>query len=378
MSEKEMSERKYITFDHKIVKAQKAAVEKNWKGFKDIFVDNKELLSKPFDLVENTPIHAVARLGKEQLLRELLQMLTETEQSEALRKPNHEENTVLHEVILVEKNPEKMVDTIMKYKIMPDEEPLLELRNDHNETPAFRAAKHGKLRVLKHLHAKYGIEYKHFPPNKYGEKHCPILHTCVLHFQFDVAIWLLEKLDKRLAQQKFRKLQEKNGEENTDEENNEGVTCLKLLSKMPMAFKSTEILKMGLTERLIYELLPGDGYESELEDEAGNNSVKVTRDEESSQQNDENKKTTKSRVGVVFSRVNYAFRKLATKGIALIISIPKIRDRKIRHKLAQRLVGLLLDSEDSWKNCPCVPRNGPIKFSLEFPSNVTKRKSILS
>lgn len=41
-------------------------------------------------------------------------------------------------------------------------------------------------------------------------------------------------------------------------------------------------------------MLPEDGYESELEDDAENNSVKIARDEESSQPNDGNKKTTKS------------------------------------------------------------------------------------
>ncbi|TKY66016.1 transient receptor potential cation channel subfamily A member 1 [Spatholobus suberectus] len=383
-----MGERKYITFADKIVKAQKAARDKNWKDFKKIFDENKELLSKEFDLFGNTPIHAAARSGEEQLLRELLQMLSQTEQLEALRWKNYEGNTPLHEVIFLD-DP-NMVDVIMKIdKIMPhNREPLLELTNNSNETPAYRAAEYGKLRVLKHLRAKYGIEPKHFPPNISTRRQRPILDYCVLTFNFSVAIWLLEKLDKEktLAQQKVKELKEKNekeneeenteeaytGEENTKKENNEGVTCLKLLSKMPMAFMSTGTVEMRLTERLIYELLPEDGYESELEleDDAGNNSIEVARDVESSQPSDGNKKTNKPKVGVVCSRVNYAFWKLA-KGFS---SIRKIWDQKKRHKFAQRLVELLLDREDSWKRCPSVPPNEPIEFSPELPSNVTEKK----
>ncbi|XP_029130896.1 uncharacterized protein LOC109816612 isoform X2 [Cajanus cajan] len=355
MSEKEKKdEKEYFKFDDEIVKAQKAAAMKKWEQFKAI-INNKELLKKPFDMFGNTAIHVVARSGREQqqVLIELLHMLSHTEQLDALRWQNCEGNTVLHEVMLLD-DP-KMVDVIMEVdKMMEhDKKPLLEIVNNANETPAYRAAKYGMLRVLKHLHANYGIEYKHFPDQLFKGLKRPILHYCLLTFNFGTAIWLLENIGKRLARKKVKKLPNNTGEENRDEEDKDGIACLKVLSKMPMAFESTDTRKMGLTKTLIYKLLPEDGYESESEeDDARNSSVKVTRDEESSQPNDENKTTTKSRY----------------------IYIENIWNKKKSHKFAEQLLELLLDSDDSWKQCVLVPPNEPIGFSMRFPSNVTKRK----
>ncbi|RDX71598.1 hypothetical protein CR513_49034, partial [Mucuna pruriens] len=376
-----MSEKKnYLPFPELIVKAQKTAIAKDWESFKGIFRTNKKLLFEPFDLSGNTPIHVVARSGNEQLLKELL-VMSKSENEDPLRKPNFEKNTILHEVVLLD-DP-KMVDVIMNFdKNMPynNKESLLDLRNKSHETPAFKAAEFGKLRVLNHLHANYTIKSEHLTYSQFRGNRRPILHTCVLTFNFRTAIWLLEKFDKNLAQQKFERVDEekneeentqKNEEENIKEENNEGVTCLKLLSNMSMAFKSTDTLKMGFTKTLIYKLLPEDGYESELED--GNSSVKVTRDEESNQSIDATKKIHKSKVGAVFSRVNYAFWKHA-KGFGYIC---KIWDLKKKHKFAERLVELLLENENSWKECPSVPANEPVRIRYEFPSNVTKKKENL-
>ncbi|KAG5009815.1 hypothetical protein JHK87_018330 [Glycine soja] len=346
----EASNKEMITFSDEIVKAQKEAAAKEWECFVDIFRRNdrkEELLFEPLDLVKNTAIHVLARSGNKQCLKELLQMLPKTKQLEALRKPNYEENTPLHEAVLFHDDP-KMVDLIMGF--MPsqrDKDALLEMKNNQNETVAFRAARYGRLRVIKYLHGKLqprGLQSsKHFQPNIYGGRERPILHTCA-------AIWLLKNVDKSLAKEKF--MVQKKEKENTKIVLQ--LTCLKLLAKMQLAFESTGTLEMGLTKRLLYELLPEDGYESELEDDAENNSVKIARDEESSQPNDGNKKTTKSN--------RFSF-------------IGKIWDQKKRHKFAEQLVKLLLDiDEESWKQYPLVPFNEPIALSLEFPGNVTEKK----
>ncbi|KAL2336599.1 hypothetical protein Fmac_011045 [Flemingia macrophylla] len=355
-----MDETKYDKFDDERVKAYEAVVTNNWERFEQI-VNTKELLSKPFDLFRNTAIHLVARSGKSQIFRKLLNnMLSETERFDALRWKNGEGSTVLH----VADDP-NMVEVIMD--MADNKYSLLELPNDDFETPAYRAAKYGKLHVLKYLHANYGIEAKHFPLKIYEGLQRPILHYCVLTFNFHTAIWLLQNIGKSLAEEKEKLIPNKNEDEHAEEE---GITCLKLLSKMRMAFKSTDTRKLGLTKRFIYELLPEDGYESELEDGAGNSSVKVTRDEESSQLNDGNTKTTKSKVGTVLSRVNKAFWKRA-KGYPCV---QNVWDLKRTHKFAERLLELLLDSEDSWKQCPYVPPKEKIMFSREFPSNVTEKK----
>ena len=193
MSEKEMeaSNKEMITFSDEIVKAQKEAAAKEWECFVDFFRRNdrkEELLFEPLDLVKNTAIHVLARSGNKQCLKELLQMLPKTKQLEALRKPNYEENTPLHEAVLFHDDP-KMVDLIMGF--MPsqrDKDALLEMKNNQNETVAFRAARYGRLRVIKYLHGKLqprGLQSsKHFQPNIYGGRERPILHTCVLNFSF--------------------------------------------------------------------------------------------------------------------------------------------------------------------------------------------------
>ncbi|KAL2336604.1 hypothetical protein Fmac_011050 [Flemingia macrophylla] len=374
--EKTTDEEKYVKFDDEIVKAQKAAATKNWELFEEI-VDKKELpLKCPFDLFGNTAIHAVARSGKTHILKKLLNdMPSETERICALRLENREGNTVLHEAVLLD-DP-NMVDAIFEIdnktmvyvmlhlhnEIMADDKrPLLELQNNACETPAYRAAKYGNLPMLKHLRARYGIESKHFPHQKYKNLERPILHYCVLTFSFGTAVWLLQNIGKSLAQEKTKL---------TGQEDEKGITCLKRLSKMPMAFKSSDPEEMGLTKDIIYGLLPEDGYESELEDDAGNSSVKVHRgDEESSQQNDGNTKTAKSKVGMVLSRVNYAFWKRA-KGYRCI---QNVWNKKRSHKFAEQLLKLLLDNEDSWKLCPFVPSHEKIMFSSKFPSNVTEKK----
>ncbi|KAK7395276.1 hypothetical protein VNO78_15827 [Psophocarpus tetragonolobus] len=370
---------KLFTFPDKIVEAQKAAVAKNWESLKDIFKD-KKLLFEKVDLFGNTVIHAAVRANQKQLLKDLLNLLTPHEQLQALRKPNDERNTPLHEAVLL--NDPVMVDMIME-RISAAKDiwtssleqandsneipPSLEQANDSNETPPFRAAKHGKLSVLKHLHAKYGplTKQKHLKPAEFLNKKRPIIHTCVLTFKFGVAIWLLKNVDKSLAKEKLANL----GQER---EEIQEVTSLKLLSRMPMAFKSTETLKMGFTKLLLYNLLPEDGYESEVEEDA-EVKVQVNRPndtEEGSQPDDGNKRTTKSKVAVILSRVNHAFWKRAT-GLGYIKQIWK---QKKKHKFAERLVKLLLENEHSWKNFPPLIGNMAIEISPDFPSNVTQKR----
>lgn len=173
-------------FDRKMVMAQKAAKKKDWERFKNIFKENKEELFEHFDMFGNTAIHAVARLGNSKLLKELLEMLSETEQKVALRKPNDEGNTILHEAIFGRtKQYFEIVDIIMNFdQKRQNEEPLLEIENNTGETPMFRAARFGNLRMLKHIHdTHHPLQSKHFPLGFSGTER-PILCTCAIGFHF--------------------------------------------------------------------------------------------------------------------------------------------------------------------------------------------------
>ncbi|KAL2336602.1 hypothetical protein Fmac_011048 [Flemingia macrophylla] len=166
--EKTMDDRKYFEFDDEMVKAQKAAATNKWELFAEI-IDKRERLIDPFDLFGNTAIHAVARAGKTEIFRKLLNnMLSETERLDALRWKNLEGNTVLHEAVMLD-DP-KMVDVILGIdkkimegvmldtdKIMADDKrPLLELQNNACESPAYRAA---------NLHHASPTSHPHTTPN---------------------------------------------------------------------------------------------------------------------------------------------------------------------------------------------------------------------
>ncbi|KAK7293072.1 hypothetical protein RJT34_15933 [Clitoria ternatea] len=178
---------KFYEFGAEMVEAQKAAIRGDWKGLKQIFARYENLLFQPFDLFGNTAIHVVARSpGNARLLRELLQMMKQ-DGTQLLEKPNDEGNTILHEVIFHDKDLET-VNVIMEFDESVKES-LLELKNGKKETPPFRAAKYGNLSMLRHFHAKYGLESKHFTPSElYDDKLRPILYTCVLTFNFELEL----------------------------------------------------------------------------------------------------------------------------------------------------------------------------------------------
>lgn len=158
---------------------------KKWKSFKIFFETDKKALMEPFDFHGNTAVHVAARSNDPKLLTALLEMLSASERWRVLRKKNDHQNTLLHEVPYC--SNVKMADVVFKFEKdlpSPEEEisdeskrPLLEIKNDFGETPVFRAAKHGNLRVLKHM-ANHVVDLeKHFHRE---EDKTSILHVAVL------------------------------------------------------------------------------------------------------------------------------------------------------------------------------------------------------
>lgn len=173
------AEEQISMFDEKMIKAQRAARTENWGEFKEIFEKDKKRLLDPFDLFGNTAIHIVTRSDSPQLLQELLQMLPEQERWQALRKGNCVNNTLLHEIIFC--TTLEMAGVVFKFeKELQSEETqgsLVEVTNDSGETPLFRAAKLGKLKMLKYM-AKHvvGDIQRHFV--RFDK--CSILHASIL------------------------------------------------------------------------------------------------------------------------------------------------------------------------------------------------------
>ncbi|KAJ1428705.1 PGG domain [Sesbania bispinosa] len=207
-------------------KPQRAALKEDWKAFKKFFEQDKKALLEPMDLNKNTALHVATRSNRPQLIAELLDMLPVNDRWRALRQKSAYKNTILHQAVLYTKNVE-IVDMLLRYeKEVPppsdqeiDDEPqekqlpLLEMKNYLGETPLYRAAKVGNLKMLQHMAKLVADLQLHFIRD--SDK-TPILHAAIITLHLDVAVWLM-KMDEKLAYEKDDK----------------GLTGLQLLSMLP-------------------------------------------------------------------------------------------------------------------------------------------------
>jgi len=188
--------------DETTVRAQRAARGGNWRMFKKILEEDTKRLVGPFDLFGNTAIHVATRSNNPGLLRELLELLSEEERWHALRKGNCVNNTLLHEIVFC--TTVEMAGVVLKFENeaapedIPEEKkrvPLLEIVNDSGETPLFRAAKLGRLKMLKYMakHADGDIRRLFVRYDKYSILHASILGqffgTCMPHFVLYISIY---------------------------------------------------------------------------------------------------------------------------------------------------------------------------------------------
>ncbi|KAL1324438.1 hypothetical protein HN51_034598 [Arachis hypogaea] len=317
-------------FDEKMISAQRAARRENWREFKKIFEEDRMRLLEPLDLFGNTAIHIATHSNSPNLLQELLEMLPRQERWRAMRMGNCVNNTLLHEIIFC--TTVEMAGVVFKLEkeLQQEEpyEPLVEVRNDSGESPLFRAAKLGKLKMLKYM-AKHvvGDIRSHFV----RFDRCSILHACILGQFFDVAIWLL-KLDGNLAQHKDM----------------DGLTCLQLLANMPLVFRS-QTPSMGAVKNLMYYLLPDEGYEIDDDyDEKGEEEEEsvVFRQKTDLESGPLDEAKQPVHQFAAFSRINYSIWKILAKEFN---GIGHIWQKKKQHKLAECLAELLVQKDFSWQ-----------------------------
>ncbi|XP_054813270.1 uncharacterized protein LOC129313901 [Prosopis cineraria] len=108
-------------------------------------------------------------------------------------------------------------------------------------TPVYRAAKYGKLRILKRMERYVDDMQKHF--YRYSDL-TSILHIAIIGRQFDVAAWLMrqkgiEKVafaDVEIMNEEIKRF--KGCSDEKGEENDYRLSCLQLLSRMPSVFRS--------------------------------------------------------------------------------------------------------------------------------------------
>ncbi|XP_028786482.1 uncharacterized protein LOC114742375 [Neltuma alba] len=349
-------------FEQKMKQPQEAALRRDWRAFKNFFQDDPIALMQTFDLSDNTAIHVAAQSNDPHLIRKLLDMLPQDSDCRgALRTGNVHKNTLLHQVIHC-KNLE-MVDTVLNYEEqrrlkLPGDEDLLELPNDLGETPLYRAAKYGKLNMLKHM-ARFVDIRRHFYRRPRHEDTVPdrtsILHIAIIGQYFEVALWLSRV---------------KGIEEVAVANDRNGLTCLQLLARMPSVFRSYDYSQMGFLERQIYAYLPNKGYDGSCYDDGDGKFLGRSQDLESGKENVKKPKSS------VFSRINYAIWESLAEEWDII---DDIRNRKKQHMLVEKLADFLVGIDYSWMKTNHAKPRKEVVLPVIQPSNVaaTKKKAKL-
>ncbi|KAI9124213.1 hypothetical protein K1719_005513 [Acacia pycnantha] len=347
-------------FSERIKRAQRAFRREDWRAFKEIFEEDNNDLLEDFDLFKNTAINVATRSDSPKLLQDLLEMLSEQERWLALTKKSCEGNTLLHEIALLCRVVE-MADVVFEFEkkmaALPPEAAeeeeekgrlLVERENSKGETPLFRAAKYGNLKMVIHM-AKYAAALPQSDMKIHLRSNTQtILHASMNGQSFDVTLWIMKRMDVRSM---------------LLERNKGGLTCLQLLARMPSAFRSH--YPMGSFANLIYNWLPDERYEIE-----GYDSFELFRppsDLETGQQ-DCGKPPTSG-----LSRINHAVWKYLAK---VFVGIDSFWKRKKRHQLAESMAKFLVQNDYSWQ----ISHNHIKKTIVVLPSvvyNVAKRKKQL-
>ncbi|WVZ05176.1 hypothetical protein V8G54_018522 [Vigna mungo] len=159
-----------LQFDDTTISAQRAARSGNWRMFKKILEKDPKRLVEPFDLFGNTVIYIATRSNNPGLLQE---------RWHALRKGNCVNNTLLYEIIFCTAFENEAAQEYTLEDITEEKKKLslLKIVNDSGETPFFRAAKLGRLKMLKYManHAEGDIRRLFVRFDKYSILHASIL-----------------------------------------------------------------------------------------------------------------------------------------------------------------------------------------------------------
>ncbi|KAI4353980.1 hypothetical protein L6164_002893 [Bauhinia variegata] len=326
-------------------KPQRALTCGDWKSFKRFFQEDTRALLETFDLTGNTAIHIAAMFKKHQLLKEFLEMLSPRDRWHALRRKSFLRSSLLHSVDTSVEVAEVVLNCEKELPLPPDDEndpremeekelPLLQIRNLMGETPIYKAAIDGNLKLLKFLTTQIADLEKHFHRN--NDK-VSILHAAVIAQRFEVALWLLKlretQLDGTLAYEK----------------DDNGCTCLQLLSTMPSVFCSGTqfgIVKQWIYDRIYNYLLPEFKYHED-EDDARTNDHIPTSDIEKGENS-------------------------IKPHISEWDGINSLMKKKKKNMLAERLADVLVIRDNSWQKSFIHKQRTPKISPAILRSNVTK------
>ncbi|XP_075667191.1 uncharacterized protein LOC142636780 isoform X2 [Castanea sativa] len=308
-----------------------AALGRQWDVMKRFFKENENRtqLCSPMTAEEDTAFHIAAYSKEKELLQHLVELLRPSSSLfEALYTTNTHGNNTFHEVAATDRveTAKFLVENKLEEGKLED---LLTAANKLGETPIYRAVAHGQTKMAKYLADKVGDLSSHF---RRGKDDMSILHIAVIGQHFDTAIWLLGK-DKELA--KVGKVNElaKKKEQN-------GLTCLQLLAKMPHVFSSySKISHMGKMKKFLYCCLPSQFEDDDFSDDGNEAQIPSA---------------------ILIKRYRAMWRAIA-KGWP---DIDKLWKMKRMHSSASKLTESLVEADDTWKEIPRELYNDDKTISL--------------
>ncbi|XP_057432940.1 uncharacterized protein LOC130725763 [Lotus japonicus] len=326
----------------------------DWKGFLEFFRKHKDLLTEQIDLQQSTPFHYAAYCGSTEMYEEMLGMVDQLEVLDVLRMHDQMGNTPLHEVAFT--GEVGMTRCILRYEmetkrileleykadcegIEQSERALMRMRNNLGETPVYIAAVLGKKDLLEYLVHEVGIDVNLHLYRQVDNK--SIIHTAVINQFFGFTTHTPSPPTLSLCTALL--LLERYGELAHEKEDS-GLTTLQLLANMPSAFKSQT--QMGIFQKFIYLLLPDyqddKYYLQNYKDRFGKG-----KDLENCQEVIDEPRTQKKLSEIAaFSWMWYTMWKVIAKECK---EIAKVWRKKEMHNLVQKIVQLLVATDNSWE-----------------------------
>ncbi|RDY12334.1 Ankyrin repeat-containing protein NPR4, partial [Mucuna pruriens] len=339
----------------------------DWKGFGKFFRKNKHLLDKQIDLHRCTPFHYAAHCGDPKMYEEMLEWVDEAEVKRVLRLQDDMGNTPLHEVAFT--GEVEMTKSILKYdgEDSNQYQRLLEMRNNLGETPIYRAAALGKTDLLCYFLQEHAVDPNlHF--HRLADK-MSILHTAVIDQFFENEVGKLLILNTGTALWILKR----HGDLAYEKEDN-GLTTLQLLAKMPSIFKSQT--QMGPLKNFCFRIIKMINTTIKIRN--ARQKRKIWKVEVTKEINHLQLKRSSGRAKMNHPRlkgnsqpkvqVHDTF--LQTKKWK---EIDKLWRKKEMHNLAKELVYLLAKNDYSWRNT-AIARDRTVSMGSSQPEEKNKEK----
>ncbi|KAF9609951.1 hypothetical protein IFM89_019507 [Coptis chinensis] len=145
----------------------------------------------PLTTFHDTVLHIATYSGQNELVKKLLEVIIDSNNTEILKKVNDLGDTILHEAATNDKIDWKTIDLMLNHNHQKD---LLTVRNNNGESPLFRAVHFGNEKTYEHLASLVS----NLPdPGGHGRRKDGknLLHIAILTESFDLALEIAKKYE---------------------------------------------------------------------------------------------------------------------------------------------------------------------------------------